>query len=296
MKTVRKAVITAAGWGTRFLPVTKSQPKEMLPLINKPLIQFSVEEAAACGIETVIIITALGKRAIEDHFDRSFELETMLQRKGDTELAGQIRRLANMVDMCFVRQKEQLGLGHAVLTARSMVGDEPFVLMLPDDVFEDGASLLKRMLEIHGEGGGSVLALAQVPREQVTRYGIVDSRVVSERVHSISGLVEKPSVEETPSNLAIMGRYVLSPGIFASLEGVQPSKNGEIQLTDGLRRLLQTETIHGYEFDGQRYDGGTPLGLLEASAALALKDPVIGPEFRRYLTQLVAKGDPTPPA
>ncbi len=296
MNHIKKALITAAGWGTRFLPATKSQPKEMLPLFNKPLIQFAVEDAAACGIETIVIVTALGKRALEDHFDRSVELERVLLQKGESALAQQMRRLADVADICFVRQKEQLGLGHAVLCAKNVIGDEPFALLLPDDVFEQGTLVLQEMMKVHEHFNGSVIALAEVPQEQVIRYGIVASNRVSDRLSEVHGLVEKPSREDAPSNLAVMGRYILTPGIFEVLEHVQAAKDGEIQLTDGLRELLRTQPIYGYQFEGHRYDGGTPLGLLEASVALALKDKDIAKDLRDYLVNLLAEdGSRFPP-
>ena len=209
MKNIRKAVITAAGWGTRFLPVTKAQPKEMLPLVNKPLIQYSVEEAIGCGVELVVIVTALGKkRVIEDHFNRSLDLEHELEQKGEFEMLDQIRRLSDMVDICYVHQTKQLGLGHAVLTARSVIGDEPFILLLPDDLFEQGELVLRQMIAMHKSNGGSVLAVQQVTKEEVSRYGIIQPRKVAERIYQVLSLIEKPRPEEAPSNLAIMGRYL----------------------------------------------------------------------------------------
>jgi UTP--glucose-1-phosphate uridylyltransferase len=280
---IRKAVITAAGWGTRFLPVTKSQPKEMLPLLNKPLIQYSVEEAAACGVDLVVIVTSLGKRSMEDHFDRSFELEQMLERQGKTELLEEIRRLSSLADICYVRQKEQLGLGHAVLTAKNVVGDEPFILFLPDDIFEHGELVLKQMLGIYESRQGSVISVREVAEEEVSRYGIIKARKVAERVYEVQDLVEKPKVGEAPSRLAIMGRYVLRPEIFAAIENTLPGRNGEIQITDALKRLGQKQPIYAYEFDGELYDAGTLMGWLKTTVALGLKDPAIGSELRDYL-------------
>lgn len=284
---VKKAVITAAGWGTRFLPITKSQPKEMLPLLNKPLIQYSVEEAIACGIELVVIVTALGKRAIEDYFDRYFELECMLEQKGETEMAEEIRRLCNMVDICYVRQKEQLGLGHALLMAKSIIGDEPFALFLPDDIFENQEQVLKRMLDISQRYEASTIAVKRVNDNEVSRYGIVKPRKVAERIYQIDDLVEKPVLKAAPSNLAIMGRYVLMPEIFDALEGTLPGKNREIQLTDALQKLLQKHPVYAYEFEGERYDAGTLLEWLKTTVALALKDPRLGPELRDYIARLI---------
>jgi UTP--glucose-1-phosphate uridylyltransferase len=284
---IKKAVITAAGWGTRFLPVTKSQPKEMLPLINKPVIQYSVEEAIACGIELVVIVTSLGKRAIEDYFDRSFELEHVLEQKGDTRQAEEIRRLSSMIDITYVRQKEQLGLGHALLSAKNIIGNEPFILMLPDDVFEQQELVLKNMMDIYQKYRGSVIAVKQVPGNETGRYGVIEPRKKSERVYQVMDLVEKPLPEHAPSDLAIMGRYILMPEILKILEDTAPGRNGEIQLTDGLKSLLRHSPIFAYEFEGERYDAGTPYGWLQTNIALALKNPEIGPKLEEYLGSLL---------
>mgnify|MGYP001050440696 CR=1 FL=1 len=286
---VRKAVITAAGWGIRFLPITKSQRKEMLPLVDKPLIQYSVEEAVACGVELVIIVTAQGKGAIEDHFDRSFELEHFLERKGENKLAEEIRRLSNMVDICYVRPKERLGLGHAVLAAKRVVGEEPFVLLLPDDLFEGQEAVLRQMLEIYQRYQGNIIAVKRVSKEEINRYGIIEPRKVAEHVYQVINLVEKPQPEQAPSDLAIMGRYVLMPEIFEALESTLPGKNQEIQLTDALAQVLQKQAIYAYEFEGERYDAGTPLGWLEATIVLALGHPDIGPKLREYLGGLLQR-------
>ena len=283
MATVRKAVITAAGWGTRFLPVTKSQPKEMLPLLNKPLIQYSVEEAAACGVDLVVIVTSQGKKPMEDYFDRSPELEQMLERQGKTQQAEEIRRLSSLVDICYVRQKEQLGLGHAVLTAKNAVGNEPFILFLPDDIFEHGELVLKQMLGIHEHHRGSVISVREVTEAEVGRYGVIESRKVADRVHEVLDLVEKPKAGEAPSRLAIMGRYVLTPEVFAAIENTPPGRNGEIQITDALKRLNQKQPMHAYEFEGELYDAGTLMGWLKTTVTLGLKDPSIGPELGAFL-------------
>jgi len=288
--TIKKAIITAAGWGTRFLPITKSLPKEMLPLVNKPLIQYSVEEAVACGVETIVMVTAPGKTAIEDYFDRSFELEYMLMQKGEIDQAEEIRRLSDMVDICYVRQKEQKGLGHAVLGTKSIIGKEPFILILPDDLFEQKEKVLRNMIDIYLQYGGSVVAVKKVTEPEISRYGIINPEEVTQRVYKITELVEKPQPNEAPSNLAIMGRYVLVPEIFEVLENTQSGKNGEIQLTDALQMLLQNQPIYGYEFEGERYDVGTPLGWLETTIALGLKEPTIGPQLRDYLSVLL-EGD-----
>lgn len=284
---IKKAVITAAGWGTRFLPVTKSQPKEMLPLLDKPIIHYSVEEVIACGIELVVIVTAFGKRAIEDYFDRNYELEQVLEEKGETELLESVRRSSNMVDIGYIRQKEQSGLGHAVLTAKNMIGNGPFALLLPDDLFEKREEVLGNMIQIYEKYGGAVVAVKQVTEEEIGRYGIIKGKHVGERIYQVTDLVEKPRPEDAPSNLAIMGRYVLVPEIFKVLENTKPGRNGEIQLTDALRTLLQNQPIYGYEFEGERYDAGTPLGLLETTITLGLKEPTIGPKLRDYLDVLL---------
>jgi len=284
---IKKAIITAAGLGTRFLPITKSIQKEMLPLVNKPLIQYSVEEAVACGIEKIIMVTAPGKTAIEDYFDRSFELEDMLMQKGEIEQAKELSRLSNMTDICYIKQKEQKGLGHAVLSAKSMIGKEPFILILPDDLFEQREKVLSNMMDIYLQYGGSVVAVKEVTEPEISRYGIISPEEVAERVYRIKELVEKPQPSEAPSNLAIMGRYILMPEIFELLGSTQPGKNGEIQITDALQLMLQNQPIYGYEFEGERYDAGTPLGWLETNIALGLKEPVIGTRLRDYLRVLL---------
>jgi UTP--glucose-1-phosphate uridylyltransferase len=283
---IKKAVIAAAGLGTRFLPITKAQPKEMLPLVNKPVIQYSVEEAVACGAELVVIVTSMGKRAIEDYFDRSIELEQALERKGETEMVEDIQRLSNMVDIAYVRQKEQLGLGHALLCARKIVGEEPFILILPDDLFEQKSQVVKNMIDIHQTYQGSVIAAKQVNEDEVSRYGIIDPVKMAERIYKVMDLVEKPTAAEAPSNLAIMGRYILTPEIFKILGDVPAGRNGEFQLTDGLKQLARAQSIYAYEFEGERYDAGTPLGWLQTNIALAMNDPVIGPKLERYLHDL----------
>ena len=280
---VRKAVIIAAGRGTRFLPITRSQPKEMVPLVDKPLIQYSVEEAINSGIEQVVMVTARGKQAMEDYFDRSFELEYILEQKGETELLQEMQRLSNMVHICYVRQKEQLGLGHAVLAARDVVGEEPFAVILPDDVIDSQVPLLRQMLEVYDQYGASVVAVEPVSAQDISKYGIIEARKVSGRVHQVLGLVEKPEPSTAPSNLGIVGRYILMPQIFENLEAVPPGKNEEIQLTDALQLLLKQQAIYACEFDGVRYDTGTPLGWLKASIAYALRHPDFGKELGEYL-------------
>jgi len=283
---VRKAVITAAGWGTRFLPITKSQPKEMLPLVNKPLIQYSVEEAINSGIEQIIMITAMGKRAIEDYFDRSFELEYALEQKGETKRLQEMRELSDLVDICYIRQKEQLGLGHAILTAKGIIGEEPFAILLPDDIVESKVPVLKQMVEVYEEYKTNIVAVERISRHDTIKYGIIEPKRVSERVHQVLSLVEKPEPAKAPSDLGVVGRYILMPQIFDALEGITSGKNKEIQLTDALQLLLSQQPLYAYEFEGVRYDTGTPLGWLEATIALALKDPDIGQELKEYLRKL----------
>ena len=285
---VKKAVIPAAGWGTRFLPVTKSQPKEMLPLGNKPVIQHSIEEAVACGVDLVVVVTSAGKSSIENYFDRSLELESVLLQKGDAEMVASLRGLSELADIVFVRQREQLGLGHAVLTASKVIGEEPFLLILPDDLFEQPASVLPQMVEVYQEFGGSVLSIKQVSDEEVSRYGIIASRQIAPRTHQVYDMVEKPSIADAPSHLAIMGRYLLTPEIFRKLNEVTRGVNGEYQLTDGLKMLLDNQSVYACEFDGARYDAGTPLGWLEASITIAMKDPDLGPGLRQFLYHNIA--------
>jgi len=284
---VRKAVITAAGWGTRFLPITRSQPKEMLPVVNKPLIQYSVEEAINSGIEQIIIITALGKRAIEDYFDRSFELEYVLEQKGETKLLQEMRELSSLVDICYIRQKEQLGLGHAILTAKNVVADEPFAVLLPDDIVDSRVPVLKQMIEVYEQYKTNVIAIKRVSSRDTIKYGIIEPKRVSGRIHQVLGLTEKPEPQEAPSNLGVVGRYILMPQIFDILEVTPPGKNQEIQLTDALQLLLKQQAIYACEFEGVWYDTGTPLGWLKATVAFALKQPDIGQELREYLRQLL---------
>jgi UTP--glucose-1-phosphate uridylyltransferase len=280
-------VITAAGWGTRFLPVTRSQPKEMLPLVDRPLIQYVVEEAVKAGIEQVIMVTAMGKRAIEDYFDRAYELEHFLEWKGETALLKQMKEISGMVDICYVRQKEQLGLGHAINTARNIIGDEPFAVMLPDDIILGKVTALKRMIEIYEEYGAGVIAVEKIAQEDTGKYGIIEPSPVSGGIYEILSLVEKPAPARAPSRLAIVGRYVLPPCIFDILKVTPPGKNKEIQLTDALQLFLKQQKLYGYEIEGIRYDTGTPLGWLKANMALALKHKDFGPELRKYLKGLL---------
>jgi UTP--glucose-1-phosphate uridylyltransferase len=283
---VRKAVITAAGWGTRFLPVTRSQPKEMLPLVDKPLIQYAVEEAIKAGIEQVIMVTAMGKRAIEDYFDSAFELESYLERKGETALLKQMKEISSMVDICYVRQKEQLGLGHAIYTTENIIGDEPFAVILPDDVILGKVTALKRMIEIYEEYGGGVIAVETVSKEDIRKYGIIKHRPLSGGIYEILGLVEKPEPAKAPSKLGIVGRYVLPPAIFKVLKDTPPGISNEIQVTDALQILLKKQKLYAYELEGIRYDTGTPMGLLKANMALVMQRNDLGPELKKYLKKL----------
>jgi UTP--glucose-1-phosphate uridylyltransferase len=286
MMKIRKAVVTAAGWGTRFLPATKAQPKEMLPLVDKPMIQYVIEEAVASGIKHVIIVTAIGKRAIEDHFDRSFELEHVLQRKGNGDLLRKLQKISELADICYVRQKEQLGLGHAILVTKELIGDEPFAVFLPDDLIRAEVPAMKQMIEVYNRYQQSVVAVEPVAKEDTKAYGIIKPMQIEDRVYQVQGLVEKPEPKNAPSNLAIVGRYILTPEIFRMLEKTTPGKGGEIQLTDGLKLLLEKQPIYAYQFEGIRYDTGMPLGFLKASVEFALNRPDIGVKFKEYLRQL----------
>ena len=286
---VRKAVFPAAGWGTRFLPATKAQPKEMLPLVDKPIIQYGVEEAVAAGIEQVIIVTSSQKRAIEDHFDLSFELEHLLEERGDIEMLRQIRHISDLAQVAYVRQKEQLGLGHAVLMAKELVGHEPFAVILSDDVVVGAQPCIGQLMRAYERVHGSVVAVQEVPHDETSRYGIIatdSTHPDNERLHRVSGLVEKPNPEDAPSNLAIIGRYVLTPRIFDMLEQTPRGAGGEIQLTDAINALMDEQEVYGYAFEGTRYDAGTRMGWLQASVELALQRPDMGREFREYLRGL----------
>ena len=286
---VCKAVFPAAGLGTRFLPATKAQPKEMLPLVDKPIIQYGVEEALAAGCDQIIIVTGRGKTAIEDHFDVSYELEKMLEERGKTELLTQVRQISDMIHVAYVRQKEALGLGHAVLMARELVGHEPFAVILADDIIDAKVPCLKQMMEIYDETGCSVLATQVVEGKAISAYGVLDAKPVpghNGRLFEVQNLVEKPKLEDAPSNLAIIGRYILTPAIFEMLESTEHGTGGELQLTDGLRHLLKKEKIYGYTFEGKRHDTGDKLGMLKATVEFALKRDDLGHEFREYLKTL----------
>jgi UTP--glucose-1-phosphate uridylyltransferase len=281
-----KAVFPAAGLGTRFLPATKASPKEMLALVDKPLIQYVVEEAVASGIEEIVLVTGRGKRAIEDHFDVAFELEEDLKAKGKHKLLSEVQRIANLVTFCYIRQKKALGLGHAVLTAKLVVGNEPFAVLLGDDIIDADVPALKQMMGVYKRYPSTILAIQKVPRSQTQHYGIIDAKKIENGVYLVKDLVEKPSPDKAPSNLAIIGRYILTPGIFSALEKTTPGKGDEIQLTDGLRLLMEDQPIYAYEVEGVRYDAGDKLGFLKATVEFGLKNKDFGPEFRQYLQKL----------
>jgi UTP--glucose-1-phosphate uridylyltransferase len=288
---IRKAVLPVAGLGTRFLPATKAQPKEMLPLVDKPLVQYAVEEVRASGIPMVIFVTGRGKNAIENHFDVSFELEHELAGRGKEELRKQMRSISSLLEIIYLRQKEPKGLGHAILTARDLVGDEPFAVLLSDDVIDHRVPCLKQMIGVYEKYGASVVGLARVPRKTVSRYGIIRGHAVADpkrkgRLFRVDDMVEKPKPAIAPSNLAIIGRYILTPRIFRELSLTRAGSGGEIQLTDGIRRLLKHEPVYGYLVEGKRYDAGDKLGFLQATVEMALNRPDLGKKFRRYLKSL----------
>jgi UTP--glucose-1-phosphate uridylyltransferase len=288
-KKVRKAVFPAAGLGTRFLPATKAQPKEMLPLVDKPIIQYGVEEAVAAGCDQIIIVTGRGKSAIEDHFDVSYELEKMLEERGKTDLLKIVRQISDLIHIAYVRQKEALGLGHAVLTARELVGDEPFAVLLADDVIDADVPCLKQLMDVFDKTQCSVLATQVVEGPGICAYGVLEGKPVpgsNGKLYEVVGLVEKPRPEEAPSNLAVIGRYILTPTVFETLSDIKAGAGGELQLTDGLKQLLKKEKIYGYVFDGKRHDTGDKLGFLKATVEFALKRPDLGGPLRQYLKTL----------
>lgn len=283
---VKKAIIPAAGLGTRFLPATKAQPKEMLPIVDKPTIQYIIEEAVASGIEEILIITGRNKRAIEDHFDKSIELENQLEAKGKEDLLNMVNDISNMVDIYYIRQKEPKGLGHAINCARTFVGDEPFAVMLGDDVVDSEVPCLKQLIDCYNEYKTTILGVQQVPEEDVTKYGIVQGMHIEDRVYKVKDLVEKPKIEEAQSNIAILGRYIITPKIFEILSKTQPGKSGEIQLTDALKTLIKQEAMYAYNFEGRRYDVGDKLGFLEATVEFALKREELRSDFMKYLISI----------
>jgi UTP--glucose-1-phosphate uridylyltransferase len=291
-RTIRKAVFPAAGLGTRFLPATKAQPKEMLVLVDKPVIQYGVEEAVQSGVENIVIVTGRGKNAIEDHFDVAVELESFLEQRGKKEQLEEIRKITRLIQVSYVRQGEPLGLGHAVLVTKNLVGDEPFAVILGDDVIDATPPALQQMIDVYHRVGGPVLAVERVPMEDVSSYGVVaidESADLGKGVHRITDLVEKPRREESPSNLAIIGRYILTPDIFGALETTARDRTGEIQLTNGLRHLLRSRPLFACEIDGVRHDTGNKLGFLKALVYFALRRPDLAEPFRRYLETLDLK-------
>jgi UTP--glucose-1-phosphate uridylyltransferase len=289
MTKVRKAVIPAAGLGTRFLPATKSQPKEMVPVIDKPTIQYVVEEAVGAGITDILVITGRGKRAIEDHFDRNFELEFYLEQGKKDEELQEVQAISEMADIHYIRQRDPLGLGHAVSVARQHVGSEPFAVLLGDDIMVDDAKLLRSMLDVYERYGRSVVAVLEVPREDIRNYGCVTPEMMEENLVRIRSIVEKPKPEDAPSNLAVIGRYVFTPEIFDALDRITPGAGGELQLTDAISLLLETQTVFGYAFETGRYDIGKKIDFLRATVELALDRPDLGDEFKAFLADLVQR-------
>lgn len=283
---IRKAIIPAAGLGTRFLPATKAQPKEMLPLVDKPTIQYIVEEAIASGIQEILIITGRNKKSIEDHFDKSVELELQLEKNNKNDLLELVNNISNMVNIHYIRQKEPKGLGHAISCAKIFVGNEPFAVMLGDDVVDSKTPCLKQLMNCYEKYNSTILGVQEVPKNDVSKYGILDGISIDKNVHKVNNLIEKPNAEEAPSNIAILGRYIISPAIFDILENTEPGKGGEIQLTDALKTLLSNEPIYSYNFEGERYDVGNKLGYLKATTEFALKRDDLNEEFAKYLLTL----------
>jgi UTP--glucose-1-phosphate uridylyltransferase len=286
--SIKKAIIPAAGLGTRFLPATKAQPKEMLPIVDKPTIQYIIEEAVASGIEDILIITGRNKRAIEDHFDKSFELEITLEEKGKTELLKMVQDISNMVNIHYIRQKEPKGLGHAIHCAKSFIKDEAFAVLLGDDVVDSKTKpCLKQLIDVYNEYNTTILGVQEVPKKDVNKYGIVEGMHIEDGVYKVKNLVEKPAVDKAPSNVAILGRYIITPEIFEILENTKPGAGGEIQLTDALKELATRQAMYAYVFEGRRYDVGNRLGFLEATVEFALKRDDLRDDFRKYLENLL---------
>lgn len=280
---VRKAIIPAAGLGTRFLPATKAQPKEMIPIVDKPTIQYIVEEAAAAGIEDILIISGRNKRAIEDHFDKSYELEEELHRKGKQELLSVVESISGIANIHYIRQKEAKGLGHAIYCAKSFIGEEPFAVMLGDDIVDSQTPCIKQLIDIYDEYQTTILGVQKVPPQEVSKYGIIGGTQIDERVYKVRELVEKPDAGQAPSNIAILGRYIISPRIFEFLEAAVPGKNGEIWLTDALEKLMEKEAMYAYNFEGDRFDVGDRIGFLKATVEFALKRDDLKNEFSEFL-------------
>ena len=285
-KKVKKAVIPAAGFGTRFLPATKSQPKEMLNVVDKPLIQYGVEEAVESGIEQIAIITSRGKSTMEDHFDKSPELEHFLAEKGKLEFLKEVERISNLADFCYIRQKQALGLGHAILKAESFIGGESFAVLLPDDIFDCPSPCTKQLIEVHKETQATVIVLGRVDEEGTKKYGIIKPKQISERVFQVEDMIEKPGPEKAFSDLGILGRYVFNSEIFDAIKKTPPDHRGEIQITNAIRLLLETQPVYGYLFEGKRYDAGDKLGFIEATVSLALKRPEFSQPLREYVKSI----------
>lgn len=288
-KTIKKAIIPAAGLGTRFLPATKAQAKEMLPIVDKPTLQYIIEEAIASGIEEILIVTGRNKKCIEDHFDRSVELELELEKKGKSAMLEMVQDISNMVNIHYIRQKEPKGLGHAVHCAKSFIGNEPFAVLLGDDIVDAKTPCLKQMINAYDEYKTSILGVQEVDKDKVNKYGILDVKHIEDRVYKVKDMVEKPAIEEAPSNIAILGRYIITPAIFDILENQEPGKGGEIQLTDALQTLATKEAIYAYNFEGRRYDVGDKLGFLEATVDFALKRPELRDDFVEFLKSKAGK-------
>ncbi len=286
---VRKAIIPAAGLGTRFLPATKAQPKEMLPIVDKPTLQYIIEEAVASGIEEILIITGRNKKSIEDHFDKSVELELVLEEKGKKELLDTVKNISNMINIHYIRQKQPKGLGHAISCAKHFIGNEPFAVMLGDDIVDSDTPCLKQLMDAYKEYRTTILGVQEVAKENTNKYGIVGGKHIEDRVYKVKDLVEKPDPDEAPSNIAILGRYIISPTIFEILENLPAGKGGEIQLTDGLKELSKKEAMYAYNFEGRRYDVGDKLGFLEATVDFALKREGLRDEFLKYLLNITEK-------
>ena len=286
---VRKAIIPAAGLGTRFLPATKAQPKEMLPIVDKPTIQYIVEEAIASGIEDIMIVTGRGKRAIEDHFDKSYELEEELRKKGNQDMLNLVKDISNLVNIHYIRQKEPKGLGHAIYCAKSFVGYEPFAVLLGDDIVDSNVPCLKQLIDVYNEYKTTVLGVQRVPEEDIPKYGIVSCKQVDDRVYKVKDLVEKPEKDKAPSNIAILGRYIITPQIFDHIEKTVPGKNGEIQLTDALKSLMAVEAMYAYDFEGKRYDVGNRMGFIEATIEMALKRDDLRDDVMKHIKNILER-------
>lgn len=287
MTRIKKAIIPAAGLGTRFLPATKAQPKEMLPIVDKPTIQYIVEEAVASGIEDIIIVTGRTKKAIEDHFDKSVELEMELEKKNNKELLEIAKEVSNIANLYYIRQKEPKGLGHAVLTAKTFIGNEPFAVLLGDDVIDSETPALKQMMDMYDRYESTILGVQTVDRKDVNKYGIIDGKQLDHRVYQVRDMVEKPSIDHAPSNVAVLGRYIIEPEIFEYLEKQEVGAGGEIQLTDALKKLAQVQDVYAYDFEGRRYDVGNKMGFLQATVEFALKRPELKDDFIAYLKEIV---------